>query len=247
MRSANLAVALTGSTWQDRILGRSEMVRLTQRATWLCTGNNIRLGGDMARRCYWIRLDAQTAHPWRRTGFRHPGLIGWVKQQRGPLLGALLTLARAWWAEGQPAGPVSPLGGFDDWSRVTGGILAHAGIPGFLGNLDALYQHVDEEGEQWENFLATWLEMIGRTPITVAELVARLKEPSAQGLRLTQALPDLLAGKMQDGRQEGSFVRVLGRALGKRADMIVNDDGLKLVQEVPPSAGRSKWRVVTRA
>jgi len=43
-------------------LGRTEMAKdLPQRATWMATGNNLHVGGDLARRCYWIRLDAGMA------------------------------------------------------------------------------------------------------------------------------------------------------------------------------------------
>jgi hypothetical protein len=45
------------------------------------------------------------------------------------------------------------MGGFDRWERVVGGILAHAGVSGFLGNLDQLYEEADEEDSSWETFL----------------------------------------------------------------------------------------------
>lgn len=75
----SLAEALTAPVWKDRYLGASRIVELPQRVTWIVTGNNIRLGGDMQRRCYWIRLDAQTSRPWEGRTFRHPDLISWVK------------------------------------------------------------------------------------------------------------------------------------------------------------------------
>jgi hypothetical protein len=74
--AGSLAAALTTDTWSDRLLGQSLMVTLPQQVTWVATGNNLQLAGDLARRCYWIRLDAQTARPWQRTGFRHPDLLG---------------------------------------------------------------------------------------------------------------------------------------------------------------------------
>jgi hypothetical protein len=60
--AGSLAAALTTETWSDRLLGQSAMVTLPQKVTWVATGNNIALGGDLARRCYWVRLDAQTSH-----------------------------------------------------------------------------------------------------------------------------------------------------------------------------------------
>src|SRR5262245_56979558 len=71
LRAGSLAAALTTETWSDRILGQSAMVTLPQKVTWTATGNNLAVAGDLARRCYWIRLDAQTSRPWQRTGFRY--------------------------------------------------------------------------------------------------------------------------------------------------------------------------------
>jgi primase-polymerase (primpol)-like protein len=79
----SLASALTSIIWKDRILGRSEMAALPQRASWVATGNNIRLGGDMPRRCYLVRLDAKVARPWLRSGWRHGNLGEWAIEHRG--------------------------------------------------------------------------------------------------------------------------------------------------------------------
>src|SRR5215471_17681997 len=130
------------------------MVTLPQKVTWACSGNNIALGGDIARRCYWIRLDAQTSRPWQREGFRHANLVSWVTERRGELVTALLTLSQAWYRAGQPEAVTPTLGGFEPWVRVIGGILQHAGVGGFLANLDGLYAQVDAgDSGQWTAFL----------------------------------------------------------------------------------------------
>jgi hypothetical protein len=89
-----LSAVLTAREWRDRVLGKSETPGIPQRATWIVTGNAIRLGGDLPRRCYQVNLDAKLSQPWTRTGFRHPDLIGWVSENRGRLIAAALTLAR---------------------------------------------------------------------------------------------------------------------------------------------------------
>jgi hypothetical protein len=96
LKAPSLASALTSEIWRDRMLGRSETLELPQRATWLATGNNIRLGGDLQRRSYWIRLDAKSATPWLDRKFKHPNLAEWVLENRGRIVAAILTLARAW-------------------------------------------------------------------------------------------------------------------------------------------------------
>src|SRR5262249_19896539 len=76
--SPSLAAALTTTSWSDRILGSTRMVTLPNRAVWIATGNNVRLRGDLPRRCVRVRLDAKVARPWDRSGFRHADLLGHV-------------------------------------------------------------------------------------------------------------------------------------------------------------------------
>lgn len=249
--SPALASALTAHFVRDRVLGVSEMVNLPQRATWFATGNNIRLAGDMPRRCYWIRLDSQTARPWQRVGFKHSDLVAWVTEHRGEILAALLTLARAWYAAGKPPAKVPTVGSFEGWAHTVGGILAHAGIQGFLGNLEALYSVADQDSNQWEAFLSVWLKEFGEKPVTVTELCDALASDSTASLvsmrrpELREALPDVL-GDALDGDRKGSsgrsFRTKLGKALAKRADVRYGDVQLKRAGS-DTHANISSWKV----
>jgi hypothetical protein len=222
----SLARALTARTWTDRVLGRSETVTVTQRATWVATGNNIQLRGDLPRRCYWIRLDARESRPWQRENFKHPDLLSWVAKNRGRLVHALLTLARAWFAAGKPKAPNLPrLGSFEAWTETVGGMVAFAGIPDFLGNLAALYDKADAGGAEWEAFLQTWWEELNADkPTTVAELTKVIGDNDA----LRAALPGDLAEAFD--KSAGTFSRKLGTALAKRAGTRYGDDGLHIVK-----------------
>ncbi|MGC4050641.1 MAG: hypothetical protein QM757_14795 [Paludibaculum sp.] len=159
IKSPALAAVLTTDTWADRVLGRSEIVQLPNRCTWLATGNNLQVAGDLARRCYRIRLDARQARPYTRTGFLHADLQGWALQRRGELVAALLTIARSWWAAGSPAATHPAMGGYTPWAATLAGILAHAGVAGFLENLDAWRDAADTEAADWEGFLAAWRDV----------------------------------------------------------------------------------------
>jgi hypothetical protein len=77
VNSAHLAGALTAPTWADRLLGKSETVRLPVRTVWMMTGNNLLLDTDMVRRSVWIRLDARTDRPGERCDFHHDPVIVW--------------------------------------------------------------------------------------------------------------------------------------------------------------------------
>jgi hypothetical protein len=221
----SLARALTARTWTDRILGRSESITLSQRATWIATGNNIILRGDLPRRCYWIRLDAKQSRPWQREGFTHPDLLSWVSEKRGDLVGALLTIARAWFAAGRPlVAEVPRLGSFEAWTETVGGMVTFAGVGGFLGNLKELYDKADEGNAEWEAFLEEWWKHRGEDSITVKALAKLINDEAL----LKDALPGDLSEALDKG--EGSFTRRLGKALAKRAGTRFGEDGLHITE-----------------
>ncbi len=222
----SLSRALTARTWTDRVLGRSETITVDQRATWVATGNNIQLRGDLPRRCYSIRLDARESRPWQRENFKHPDLLSWVAKNRGRLIHALLTLARAWFAAGKPKAENLPrLGSFEAWAETVGGMVAFAGIPDFLGNLEELYDKADAGGAEWEGFLYTWWEELDASkPITVADLTKRIDDNDT----LKEALPGDLAEAFD--KSTGSFSRKLGTALAKRAGTHYGEDGMHIVR-----------------
>jgi len=208
----SLAMLLTATTFQTRILGQTKEVRLPNRGTYIVTGNNVKLGGDMPRRCYLSRMDAREARPWMRDpkSFKYQHLIQWVKENRGELLAAILTMARAWIVAGKPIPEgLPPLGGFEDWIDTIGGILTYAGFTDFLGNLEFMYQQADVETPQWEGFLAAWQEEFGEEPTTVETVVNVLKENDI----LSGVLPDRIS------RDPKKLNRSLANALRHRADV----------------------------
>ncbi len=155
--SAAVSSAITSKVWEDRKMGVSKIVRVPVRCAWVATGNNPALSSEISRRAVRIRLDAKSDRPWRRTGFRHPDLGAWLTENRGGLVWAALTLVRAWLAAGRPAARELPtLGMFESWTTVIGGILEHAGITGFLGNLGEFYDSSDTEAAEVRAFLSAW-------------------------------------------------------------------------------------------
>ncbi len=167
--SAALSSAITSTMWEDRILGKSEMVKTPVRCVWVGTGNNPALSSEMARRTVRIRLDSKIDQPWLRKGFRHPDLRIWVKQNRGQLVWAALTLIRAWIVTGRPKGDIR-LGMFESWSETMGGILKVAGIDGFLANLNEFYKQSDAEGSAVRTFVAAWWDAHNEREVGVKEL-----------------------------------------------------------------------------
>ena len=240
LQSAALAAMVTSDRWTDRILGRSEMVTLRNHTMWLVTGNNIRLRGDLPRRCYWIRLDAKMSRPYERADFRHEELKSWVREHRGEILAALLTMARAWYVAGcpRPQKIPAPMGSFEQWTRTVGGILEYAGFEGFLGNQRTLYEQADEETPQWETFFQTWYECYGSEPMSTNKLIGQINLESSV---IRAALPDTLAEVLES--KKGSFRIKLGKTLGKHVGVRYGDESCRLVQERDTHANVKLWLV----
>jgi len=214
----------------------------------------------LPRRCYPCRLDAQEARPWERTGFKYPDVLKWTRDNRGKLLAAILTIVRGWIQAGCPgwnrSEGVKPLGGFEAWSNVIGGILSYAGFTGFLKNQQVMYQQIDSDSLQWDGFFEVWYEKFGEKSITVNELVKQLiseeEEYTAQrvfdgsnttGIEsyLLDTLPEMVTGIPL---QNQAFKVKLGSAL-VRCDGRVFPSGYMLTQDGEFRRAK-KWKVVLK-
>jgi hypothetical protein len=126
---AVLDAALTATSWSDRLLGANRMTRVPLSVVWFATGNNVSVGGDTARRTCHIRLESEEEKPEVRSGFLHPDLLGWVKDNRGRLLAHALTIAHAYCLAGRPDLGLPPWGSFEGWSGLVRQAVVWAGLP----------------------------------------------------------------------------------------------------------------------
>lgn len=232
IEGAALAQALTASTWQDRILGVSTMAEFPNRVTWMSLGNQVQVRGDLTRRVYRIALRPTYANPQDRpaNSFRHPGTSGldlgsWTRTHRRELLRAVLVLVRAWFAAGQPYPPRSvSFGSFETWERIVGGIVATAGLEGFLGNLTVWRSESDFDSQYWAGHLGWLIEQFGDEPFRTAQVKAkamadpasylappRLDDPAEKGY--SKSLGEAYA-RLRGRRYDGAHVERLGNARG---------------------------------
>jgi len=176
-----LAQLLTAETWNDRVLGVSRTTDLRQRATWVLTGNNVEIGGDLPRRVYSIRLDPGTPRPEMRH-FDRPDLPGWVLRQRGELLWSVLVIGRAWFDAGKPrpSGRVDEWGSFNDWAYTVGGMLENAGVEGFLQSRTVRRSAGDDDAAGWEALLTVASDHFGSTPFSPGALLEVLGERAGE-------------------------------------------------------------------
>lgn len=216
--SEHLAAALTATLWTDRVLGQTRVVTIPNRSVWVCTGNNLALSKELARRVVWIRLDAKIEAPEQRTGFRYPNLVAHVRGHRAALVAAALTLCRAWLATGRPVGR-QVMGAFESYAGVLGGILDVAGATGFLANADELRRQADTETSEWRGFVHAWWDRWQDAWVGVSALAELLWE--SDGKR-TDLLPTVVRSETQRGA-----VTQLGMRLARKRDCIVA--GLRVV------------------
>lgn len=169
--SSQLASAITAERWDDRVLGRTEMVSFPNGALWLASGNNPVLSQEIARRCVRIRLNPKEEQPWLRGGFTHPSIREWALQHRADLVRAVLTIIRSWIWAGGPEGQ-QILGSFEPWSRTIGGMVGHLGLTGFLSGANEFYADADYETGEWSVLVSVWWKELAGTPVSVRDLMA---------------------------------------------------------------------------
>ncbi len=157
--SASLDAALTGTSWSDRILGRSEMTgALPLFTVWFATGNNVILGADTARRTLHIRLESPEERPEERTGFRHPDLLAWVRENRGRLAVACCTILRAFHLAGRPDQGLKPWGSFEGWSNLVRNAVVWCGMPDPGATREELQNTADRGAATLRQLIAGWQE-----------------------------------------------------------------------------------------
>ena len=219
---AMLAAAITASsqTITQRVLGKSEMRTVKIASVVGVSSNGVRLTPDMLRRSYPISLTRAVSRPdtWRpERGWRHPNLKR--KAVEPQYRAALISLVHHWIECGAVLGETEPIGGFEDWAGVVSGILAHAGIGGFLaGRSDWIGKH-DVEQVGWGGVVSLWVKMDGGAPRerTAAELETMLTQDDA---------PDLPFALRDGDANKGSRTRAIGGHISKAENSVVAiDDG----------------------
>ncbi|MHB1594927.1 MAG: hypothetical protein ACYCO9_14125 [Streptosporangiaceae bacterium] len=238
-----LANLLTNPMWSSRILGKSGMGSWPNDRLWMATGNNLRVGGDIASRSVYVRLRPAAPHPETRSGFAIPDLQGWIKNpsHRAELLWRLLILVADWVAAGTPRdAAVPPMRQFTPWAHGAGGFLSHHKITGFLTNAQAV-RGMDEEDHKWAVFLAGWLDRLGPGLIRVSDVLA-----SGDAARDNTGR----AGDQWDGDfitdDKGRYPRTaqkLGRMLAGQADRFHGEPPLVLRSVSDAHNSRSLYRV----
>lgn len=256
LRSPTLSRLLTSADWGDRLLGSMVEVSRRNDRLWVVTGNNLRIDGDLPRRTVMVTIDPQCPNPHLRTDFAIPHLEGWVTENRGRLLCALLTLIRAWALAGQP-GRQRCGDSFGPWIRAVDGILANAGLDHDFDSADTAPEGGGSETDngRLRVFLVAARACFGSEPWTVRELLNRVHTPepppdlagagnsgSNSGRSFPfDSLPPMVADKIEKEPQKAGLS--LGAWLRRRRSRYAGE--LAVVPfEVDEATNSGRWRVI---
>jgi hypothetical protein len=196
IKSPILSSLATSANWSDRVLGSTSSVTIPNDRLWVLTGNNLRTGGDNARRALWVRLDPDCPNPDQRDNFKVGDLRTWLDENASTVVAALVTMVRGWLAAGAQT-VNTRMGDYSKWASVVAGILAYLEVPGWLANRDNAATTLDDEAQEWAAFLTAWHKALGDRAVTTKELLLRLKDD----------VPRLYSGELPSGKQLGLWLR----------------------------------------
>jgi hypothetical protein len=173
-----LDAALTSDLWKDRLLGGNRVFNGALHMVWFGTGNNVQVQADTARRVCPIRMETLEERPELRTGFRYPDLRAHVRENRGRLLSAALTILRGWVAAGRPGHGLPAWGSFEGWSGVVREAVVFAGLPDPGETRAALQTAADRDAVTMAAVLAALrgMDPDGRG-VTTAEIIEAARRP----------------------------------------------------------------------
>jgi hypothetical protein len=184
----SLDAAITGTEWSDRDLGFSRDINGPLRFTWFASGNNCLFMGDTARRTCHIKLESQDEKPEKRK-FKIPDIREHCRHHRGNLLGAALTILRAYFAAGRPDVKVKTWGSFEGWSSVVQSAVVFAGLPDPADTREEFEKDADNDVTQLRNL------------ITAMEAV----DPDRNGMRAGDMLKVAKGDTQESGTITGPF------------------------------------------
>jgi putative DNA primase/helicase len=240
-----LCSVLTQETVDDRILGVSKTVKLSTASTWLVTGNNLEVRGDLSTRTLLCRLDAKIESPEEREFAVN--LYEWIPAHRGQLVHAALTILRSYHVAGRPKQLVKQFGRFEEWSNWARSALVWAGEDDPCKARLHVAQS-DPARQQLRALLVAWYGVFDQRQVTTSEVIQAVA-PTLSGNVETYAHPggaDLRQALLAIAGSDGKIVnpRILGRYFAKNRDRIEN--GYRL-EQVGEHGTRVLWRVTVSA
>lgn len=228
-----LCSVLTQERWKDRVLGFSKTATVSTATTWMATGNNLIVEGDLTTRVIPCDLDAGVEHPEERKF--EVNLYEHVPKVRGRLAMAGLTILRAYHVAGRPDQGLSVFGRFEEWSDLVRSALVWAGEPDPNEGRKRL-EYVDPVRRDLGRVMSCWYALFGREAVTASDVLRRLRAAERDG---PVDLDEELRAVINDS-QGGLDARRLGHWLDRHENRI--EQGLRIVR-TGTKQGAIRWRV----
>jgi hypothetical protein len=165
-----LCQCLTQEVVEVRPLGKSELIKVPNTASFFSTGNNLVVADDMIRRTVIGALDPQCERPELRE-FTTEDPVKIVKRDRPKYVVAALTIVRAFIVAGRPR-QTQPLGSFEEWSGLVRDALIWLGEPDPVATMERARRE-DPQLKALAEVIARWSEAIGTGEFTVKQVIDR--------------------------------------------------------------------------
>ena len=201
-----------------RVLGRSKMPEIENRAVTTFNGNNVGPMGDMTRRTLLCNLDPKVERPELREFGHNP--VAMVLAKRGAYLADIFTIIRAFIAADRPE-VVGPFASYERWSDMVRAPLVWLGCADPVTSMDQA-RNEDEGLNTIGEFFTLWQRyLVVGMPFSALEIVGKADERDAGGQYVRSDFRDQLIEIA--GRRGEISTRNLGRWLRRVAGRIVGE------------------------
>lgn len=256
----NIKAMITGSALEKaltavdtidlRILGASEQRQMPWISVITFSGNNLAMSDDIRQRVLTSRLESSHEDPRSRDPslFRHPDILQWIRDNRGDLIAACLTILQSAVMTGNARPHCGNWGSFESWATLVPQAIAWAGGPNVLEARPRIDATDDGEAASHSSLMAAWATSYqdgARIPDVIRVAYARERE-ILNGKDAPDGLEDLRSAFRElsntpDNRvpTSSAVCKAMRRLEGKWRD------GRKLVSE-RDRKGTLSWRVVSR-
>jgi hypothetical protein len=235
--TASMAAFITADALVDRVLGKSEAVRIPNRAMLVFTGNNLSFAGDLPRRVIICRIDPESDQPFTWQFDLDP--LHWVLEHRMSMMAAACTLIRARFVHLRNAAP-GRLASFEAWDDLVRQTVVWANYAlcrhefGDPMDLVREAQAADPEADALFALLDALHDEFGTAEFSAKDVMARMQGSLTRGTVET-ALLDIA------GDRAVRSAKSLGRVLKHREGRIVHN--MRLAGRSDTARGARMYRV----
>jgi hypothetical protein len=244
VNSTSLAVVVSESERDVRILGQSKNVRCPNTQLVLVNGRNLTVAEDFVRRAVQIELDTKMATPDTRK-FKRPNLLIDAARDRAAILSACFAIIAGYaqHTAKHARAPIANRAGFEPWVRLVAEPLAWLGLSD-VSAIPAAMRAVDPERALIARLLPAWEGVCTRyalhSGMPAARAIGALDvSPESPDQRLIAVLGEATGARVYSGTTQLQ-PKAVGYFLRRIAGRIV--EGRRLVKSTK-AGGIGHWRV----